>query len=60
MFRLGLILFIFIGTTLAGSAVVVALASGNDTMMPVLVAAALGAVAGLPVSWWVARMLYRD
>lgn len=50
-----LILHIFIGSTLAGSAVVAALTLGFDTLVPILVAAALGFVAAIPVSWLVAR-----
>lgn len=58
MFRLALILHIFIGSTLAGSAVVVALAMGWNTLNPILIAAAFGFVAAFPVSAMVARRLY--
>jgi predicted PurR-regulated permease PerM len=58
MFRLASVLYSLIGTTLAGSFVVVALTMGRDTLVPILVAAALGAVVALPVSWLVARKLY--
>ncbi|MCI5039080.1 MAG: hypothetical protein MRY81_05290 [Donghicola eburneus] len=58
MLRLTLLLFIFIGTTLAGSAVIAALASGNDSVATILIAAAIGAVAGIPASWAVAKTLY--
>lgn len=57
MSRLMMILYSMIGTTLAGSAIVVALVTGNDTLQPILIAAAVGAVAALPVSWWVAKQL---
>ena len=59
MFRLALILHLFIGSTLAGSAVIVALASGHDTLIPILLAAAAGFLAAFPVSWLVARKLWR-
>lgn len=57
MTRLMMVLFSIIGTALAGSGVVIALSTGNDTLQPILIAAALGALLGLPVSWWVARQL---
>ncbi len=59
MFRLALILHLFIGSTLAGSAVIAALASGYDTLIPILLSAATGFLAALPVSWFVARKLWR-
>ena len=57
MTRLTLILFSMIGTTLAGSGVVIALTTGHDTLQPILIAAALGLVLALPVSWWVAKQI---
>lgn len=57
MLRLALILHLFIGSTLAGSAVVAALTMGLDTLQPILVAAALGFVLSIPVTWMVARKL---
>ncbi|MFD1156909.1 CTP synthetase [Roseovarius aestuarii] len=59
MFRLALILHVFIGSTLSGSAVIAALASGHDTLFPILIAAALGFLAAFPVSWAVARKLWQ-
>lgn len=58
MLRLALILHLFIGSTLAGSAVVVALTVGQDTLRPILLAALIGFVASFPVTWAVARKLY--
>lgn len=60
MLRLGLIFYLFIGTTLAGSAMVIALASGNDTMQPVIISALVGAVIGIPVTWFVARAVHNS
>lgn len=57
MLRLASMLYSLIGTTLAGSAVVVALVTGQDTLVPIVVAAALGFVAALPVTYLVARKL---
>ena len=59
MLRLAMMLYSLIGTTLAGSAVVVALVIGQDTLRPILIAAALGFIAALPVAWAVAAQLYR-
>jgi predicted PurR-regulated permease PerM len=57
MFRIALLLFSMIATTLAGSAIVVALTMGYDTLVPVLAAAAIGFVAAIPVTWAVARRI---
>lgn len=57
MLPLTLILHIFIGSTLAGSAVIAALAAGYGTLTPILIAAAMGFVLSFPLSWYVARQL---
>lgn len=57
MMRLAMILFSLIGTTLAGSGVVVALVAGYDDLPGILWAAALGAVLAVPVTLWVARRI---
>ena len=57
MTRLMMILYSMIGTALAGSGVVIALSTGNDTLKPILIAAAIGVVLALPVSWWVAKQI---
>lgn len=59
MLRLASVLYSLIGTTLAGSAIVVALVMGFDGLQGILVAAALGGLAGLPVAYLVARELYQ-
>lgn len=58
MLRLGFILHLFIGSTLAGSAVIAALAMGQDTLRPILIAAALGFIAAFPVTYVVTKKLY--
>lgn len=58
MYRLASLLYSLIGTTLAGSAIVVALVMGFDDLTGILGAAVIGALAALPVSWLVARKLY--
>jgi hypothetical protein len=57
MARLFMILYSMIGTTLAGSFMVAALASGMDTLRPIVLAAGLGALLAVPVAWRVARRL---
>lgn len=57
MFRLALILYAMIGTTLAGTLMVVALTAGYTTAQPVLAAVALGFAIGIPASALVARAI---
>ena len=57
MTRLTLILFSMISTSLMGTALVVALTLGMDTLTPILIGAALGFVLAIPVSWLVARQI---
>jgi len=57
MFRLASMLYSIIGTSVAGSFVIAALATGYDTLVPILIAAAVGAVLGIPASWYVARAI---
>ena len=57
MTRLTLILFSMISTSLMGTALVVALTLGMDTLTPILIAAALGFVLAIPVSWLVAGQI---
>lgn len=52
-----MILHLFIGATLAGSAVIAALVAGQDTLGAILVAAGAGFVVAFPVSWVVAKRL---
>ncbi|MCA0203669.1 hypothetical protein [Pararhodobacter sp.] len=57
MFRLTSLLYAIVGTTLAGIGVVVAVSLNLYDFQSIIVAAVIGAVAGLPVSWLVARKL---
>jgi hypothetical protein len=57
MLRLASILYAVIATTLAGIGIIAVLVTGYDTLTPILVAAAIGALAALPASWSVARQL---
>jgi hypothetical protein len=55
--RLMMILYSVIGTAMAGVGVIAVLTMGYDTLQPILVAAAAGALLGLPTSWLVARQI---
>lgn len=55
--RLMMILYSVIGTAMAGIGVIAVLTMGYDTLQPILVAAGVGAVLGLPASWAVARQI---
>ncbi|PWE26618.1 hypothetical protein [Pararhodobacter marinus] len=57
MARLMMILYAVIGTTLAGIGVVAAVSLNLYEFQAIIVAAVIGAVLGLPVSWLVARKL---
>ena len=59
MLRLAGTLYSLIATTLAGSAIIAVLVAGYDTLVPILIAAAAGFLVALPVSWMVARALYK-
>ena len=57
MTRLMMIIFSMASTSLTGAFIVAALVMGMDTLQPILIAAALGFVAAIPVSWIVARQI---
>jgi hypothetical protein len=57
MLRLALIVYGMAGPTLAGILIVAALVAGLDTLRPIMIAAAAGFAAALPVAWAVARRL---
>jgi uncharacterized membrane protein (Fun14 family) len=57
MSRLMMILFSMISTTLMGIGIVIVLVAGYATLQPILIAAAVGFVVALPVSWVVAKQL---
>ncbi len=57
MLRLASILYSIVGTSLAGSFIIVALVSGYGTLMPILGGAVIGAVLAIPVSYFVARAI---
>jgi len=57
MLRLTSLLYSIVGTTLAGIGVVAALSMNMYDFQSIIVAAALGAIVGFPVSWLIAKNL---
>lgn len=57
MARLALILHLFIGSTAAGSAIVLALTLGYDTAIFIVIAALSGFILATPISYFVAKAL---
>ncbi|MEZ5714111.1 MAG: CTP synthetase [Paracoccaceae bacterium] len=51
------IVHVFLGSTMAGIAMVAALTMGWDTLQPLLWAALAGWVASIPATWYVARAI---
>jgi len=54
---LSLIVYIFVGATLAGSFMVAALTAGLTTAQPLIYAAVAGFVAGAPAAWVIAKKI---
>lgn len=57
MIRLFFLILSIVGSTCTGIGVVIALTLGHDTLQPILISAALGALVGLVASWMVAKSL---
>lgn len=57
MLWLTLIIHVFLGSTIAGSAVILALVLGMTTTQPIVAAAILGFLAAIPASWLLAKRL---
>ena len=60
MFRLSLILHLFIGSALSGSAIIAVLVMGYDRLYPILFAAAAGVLLAIPISCLIARKLIQS
>ena len=60
MLRLASMLYSLIGSSLAGACVIAVLVAGFVSVQARLLAAAAGALIGLPVAWLVARQLYKN
>jgi len=57
MLSLMMTLFSMIATTTMGIGIVIALTMGLDTWQPLVIAAAIGFVVAVPISWLVAKNL---
>lgn len=61
MFRLSALIYALVGPTLAGSLIVACLATGLDTLRPILIAALVGFAAAVPIARVIAgRIVERD
>lgn len=60
LFKIVMTFYGIIGSTLASVLVVVALVNGITGLWPLLGAAAVGFIVGLPVSYYVARAMMGD
>lgn len=57
MLRLTSLIYTMASATLAGIFIVVALSAGYDTLKYIVIAAAVGAVVALPISYYVAKAI---
>ncbi len=57
MSRLMMLIYSIAGPSLAGVGVIAALTIGQDTLQPILIAAAAGLVAAVPISWFVTKQI---
>ncbi len=60
MFRLASILYTIISATLAGIFFITALATGNDTLVPILAAVAAGYIVALPATYFITKMIMEN
>lgn len=52
-----LLVYIFVGVTLAGSFMVAGLTAGYTTMMPIIYSSLAGFVVAIPVAWVIAKKI---
>jgi len=52
-----LLVYIFVGVTLAGSFMVAALTAGYATMMPVIYSSIAGFIVAIPAAWIIAKKI---
>jgi hypothetical protein len=57
MSRLAMVLFSMASVSLAGVLVVAALVTGHEDARSILIAAVVGFVLAIPVSWWIAKQI---
>lgn len=57
MLNLASILYSIVGSSLAGTFVIAALVTGYDTLWPILIAAGVGFVLALPLTYFVSKAI---
>ena len=57
MLRLASILYSMVGTSLAGTFVIAALVMWYDTLWPILIAAAVGGVLAVPLTYFISKAI---
>lgn len=57
MVRLMMVIFAMVATAMMGSGVIFVLSIGRDTWQPIVIAAAIGFVLAIPVSWYAAKQM---
>ena len=57
MLRIASLIYTMASATLMGAFIVIALASGYDTQKYIIIAAIIGAVVALPISYYVAKAI---
>lgn len=57
MFRLAAALYSIIATALAGAGVIAVLSMGYVDVLPIVIAAGVGALVALPAAWMVAKKI---
>ncbi len=57
MIRLACMLYSIVGSSVAGAFVIAALVTGYDTLVPILAAAGVGAMVGVPMSYFIAKAI---
>jgi predicted PurR-regulated permease PerM len=55
--RLAALIYALTGPTMAGILIIACLASGLDTLGPIVIAAVIGFVGAMPVAWIIARRI---
>ena len=60
MLRLATMLFAMVATALSGTAVIAVLVAGTNSVATILLAAAAGFIAAMPVSWLIAKNIYNE
>ncbi len=57
MFKIASLIYTVASATMMGIFIIIALVSGHDTLEYVVIAAAVGALAAMPVSYFVAKAI---